>query len=480
MSKYMTANGFIARDTQEIINTLNNSFQEIFGSDIDLSATSAFGQYVSILSIMIKSFWDELQESYTCRDIMMASNTCLDTIATQFNLTRLSKTATTVKNVMCYGSEGTIIEAGKLVRQSTQTINYSIDSNITISKTNARDINIIINNLGIGINYIVTINSINYSYTSILGDTKTSILNAIKTLISAGSFPGSATVSSETLYLFDEDLSFACSVSTDLTISKLGSACDITCTELGINQVPANSINTIVTPISGWDSVKNYSVGTAGRNIENDIELRARLLLSFIRGYATESAIRSGIANNVSGVNYVTVTSNRTMTTDIEGRPAKSFECVVSGGDNNNIAYEIWNKKPAGIESYGNTTVIIIDEAGLNQTIKFSRPENVYIYLRVRRNLYSEEVYPVNGNELIKSAILTWSLDNKNITIGKDLIRSRLSIPIYTIPGIKDIDIALDYSLTLPHTPTYAYSNITINNRQIAVFSTDRIIVEDI
>jgi hypothetical protein len=123
---------------------------------------------------------------------------------------------------------------------------------------------------------------------------------------------------------------------------------------------------------------------------------------------------------------------------------------------------------------------VIVDSQGFNQTVYFSRPENVYIFVRVRRDYYSEESYPADGDEQIKDNIVDWSVEAENINIGVDVIRQRLSTPIYEVPGVGDIEIALDSSTTLPYTPTYAESNIVIDGRQLAVFAASRIVVEDI
>jgi hypothetical protein len=65
------------------------------------------------------------------------------------------------------------------------------------------------------------------------------------------------------------------------------------------------------------------------------------------------------------------------------GRPGKSFEIVVEGGDDTTIATTILDSKPAGIQSYGSTSVLVYDVYNNPYTISFSRPTAVPIYVKL-------------------------------------------------------------------------------------------------
>lgn len=80
-----------------------------------------------------------------------------------------------------------------------------------------------------------------------------------------------------------------------------------------------------------------------------------------------------------------TVTGNTTGSTItfVFGRPGHSFEIVVNGGDDTLIAQTILASKPAGIQSYGSTTILVYDDAGNPYNIKFSRPTPVPIYVSI-------------------------------------------------------------------------------------------------
>lgn len=488
MGTYVTDTGFQKKTLSEIKSELEIQFQEIFGNDIDLDESGPFGQMIGIQAKGKAELWDALEEIYSCRNPLQATGICLDMIVAENNITRQAATATTANDVLLLGDEGTIVIAGKKVKQSTNSLNYELDNAVTITKTAANKGVVSVDSVTIGNTYTVTINSTDYSYVAVSGDDADAILTEIQTLISAGTWTGSGSVSDSTLILYYLTTSFSFSVTGDLTIDEIWTTGNFTCEETGSNTLPANTLVNIVTPVTGWLDVINPSAGVTGTNTETDDQLRLRRSNSIIQGSGTDEAIRSAIANNIDGVTSVAVTSNRTDSVDSESRPAHSFEAVVEGGDDDEVANEIWRVQPSGIQSYGNTTIDVEDSQGETQTINFSRPENVYIYLKVKRSLYSEETYPTNGDELIKENIVNWSLLRNNINIGTNVILQRLGTPIYGVPntdypviaGIEDIEVTIDYSTTLPYTPTYTSSNVPIDGRQIAVFSTDRIVVESL
>lgn len=79
----------------------------------------------------------------------------------------------------------------------------------------------------------------------------------------------------------------------------------------------------------------------------------------------------------------ITIVGNTTgVAIDVNfGRPGKSFEIVVQGGTNNDIATAIMGSKPAGIQAYGSVPVTVFDQYGNAYNIGFSRPSQVPIYV---------------------------------------------------------------------------------------------------
>jgi uncharacterized phage protein gp47/JayE len=479
---WVSSTGFQKKTLTEIKVELETEFQNIFGSGIDLDPTGPIGQIIGLLSKREADLWDGAQEIYTSRNPQEASGTSLDFIASENGLTRLDATKTRVENVLLYGDEGTVLTAGRKVRQENNTeLLYELDTNITIEKANARFIAIEPDDPGgAGEDFTVTLNGTLYTYTTSGGDGKTEVVDGLIALIEAGSFLGSVNNNDDVLDILDVDTDFSVSFTSNLTENSLASGGDFTADTEGSNTLPANTLTVIVTSVAGWDSVNNPEAGTTGRDQETDAEFRIRRETAFLRGNATEDAIRTALVQDVEDVSAASVKSNRTLATDIDGRPPKSFEAVVQGGTDLEVAEKIWKVQPAGIQSYGNVSQNITDSEGTTQEIQFSRPTEVYIWVKVQRDFNTEEDYPSNGDDLIKQAIVDWSLDITNIDVGVDVIRQRLTIPVYTVAGVGDIDITIDDTPNPGDTPTYAEQNITISPREIAAFALSRIIVEDL
>lgn len=478
-TNWVTSTGFNKKTLAEIKSELEVAFQAIWGDDIDLDPSGPIGQLIGLMAKREADLWDGAEEIYTSRDPSSATGTSLDNIVLENGIQRLVATKTIVSDVLLIGDDSTVVVAGKRAKNPNQSIEYILDANVTISKATAQEGHISVSSVVVSNTYTITIDSTNYDYIAQIGDDENDILTELKTLIDAGAWGGTVVVSGNDILLEDtSDFSF--DITGNLNIDSIGSVGDFTADTAGAFTLAANSMTEIVTPVTGWDLVNNKNAGIVGTNQETDDELRVRREFSILNGFATDDAIKEAIINNVPGVSGITVTSNRTDSTDIEGRPPHSFEAVVNGGDDTAIAEEIFRVQPAGISSYGNTTVVVVDSQGISHDIKFSRAEEVYIWVRVSRDLYSEEDYPADGDDLIKDAIVDWSLNLDNIDVGKDVIRQRLSTPVYAVPGIEDILIELDDTATPAGTPTYAEQNIVISARQIAVFSTARIVVQDL
>ena len=69
------------------------------------------------------------------------------------------------------------------------------------------------------------------------------------------------------------------------------------------------------------------------------------------------------------------------------------------------VPVSIWETKPAGIETFGNTSFTIDDSQGNDQVVFFSRPTEIFIWVQVALTLYTEETFPPNGTVLVAEAI---------------------------------------------------------------------------
>lgn len=165
--------------------------------------------------------------------------------------------------------------------------------------------------------------------------------------------------------------------------------------------VGPNSITKLPSPPSGVNETTNlYNTGDAdlsdtneatfvvGLDEESDDALRERAEEAVTGGGdATHDAIVYQLINEVPGVTSVSVFQNKTDVdnTGSGGLPPYSFEAVVYGGDDADVADAIFEKKAVTARDYGGangteTTVSVTAESNAQQReISFSRPAEVNV-----------------------------------------------------------------------------------------------------
>ena len=247
-----------------------------------------------------------------------------------------------------------------------------------------------------------------------------------------------------------------------------------TCTVTGPVVANAGTLEVIVAPVSGLNSVTNASDAEIGRNIETDAELRIRREAELtLAGSATADAIRADLLA-VAGVLQVKVYENPTNAVDADGVPAHAFESVIWDGDtpeaaNADIVEAIWGAKPAGIQAYGTTSVSHTDESGNVVVIGFTRStaKNVYIDITVTTDSTFDAV---NGPAAIKQLLV----DRGNqLQQGDDVVALVLRAAALAQPGVTDAPV---FELGFSASPS-GTANLSVGTREIARFDTARITV---
>lgn len=191
---------------------------------------------------------------------------------------------------------------------------------------------------------------------------------------------------------------------------------------------------------------------TFRRADESDADLRLRRRNELAdQGATTDSAIRAALSR-LAGMKSVSVTSNRTMATDLAGRPPKSVEALVLGSsDSNLIAQTIYQNLAAGIQAYGTTIVAVTDSEARSQEIGYSVAEPVTFSIRIVCAV-SDASYA--GDEILKQTIIDFSagkvistVDGRTISggvaLGGTLYRSRFAAAALTVAGVITVEQVL-------------------------------------
>jgi uncharacterized phage protein gp47/JayE len=470
--------GFTIKRMTEILSDLRTEavtlFQDLVvpGDQVDVSDSSALGRLIALVSPSLADLWEAAQADYAAFDPNSATGIALDNLVALGGISRQEQTYSTAQ-VILSGDNGTLVSSGLTVGSTVNSSQWTIISPVALSPSQAAGISIAPLVVADSTLYTITYSSISttntVSYTSGVGATQASILNGINALISSSHPTLESVVEGNTLKItrVDEFAVVNFSVSANLGIVKVQKLGEVQSVVVGEVTAEANTLTNILTPQLGWDSVTNPTSASAGRNLETDEELRLRFReTKFERASNILEALYSALIN-LEGVEEVRIYENDTDVMDAFGVPAHSFMPIIVGGVSSEIAQTIWENKPMGIRSYGDTVVVIFDTQGFSHNIGFERPDPVQIYISM--NLTTDSTFPATGPDTIRSALIAY-IDS--LKIGDDVVYSRLYTPINLVPG-HQID-----SLTIGTSPSpVGTSNIVIDFDQIATLSSSNIII---
>lgn len=484
----LTNKGLKIKRLSDIKTEIETTLRAKLGNTINLLPQSVLGQLVGVFAEREALIWELIQAVYNSQYPPTADGISLDLCAALTGHTRLNAVKSTGE-IYCTGVETTLIPQGSIVS--------------VVNNPDIKFETIIGAEIGAGVDCVQKITFSNvptggyftlvYSgeitteldYTTDADDVAAA-LNALVGLsgvtvtgnFSIGftiTFSGSDGQKPQPLLAYETNTLHMGGVNTAVTFTMLTDGeyphveIPIQAVKAGALPAYAGTITVIETPVAGWYTCTNLVDVIIGRNIETDAEFRLRREQTLAYpGSCTDDAIYSKL-RAINEVAAVRVISNREMFPDSDGRPPKSFECIVKGGDDNKIAKTIWDNCPSGIEPYGSVHVVVVDSQGFNQDIYFSRPVDVNIYLEIDLEIDTAK-YPDNGDDAITESILTYA--GNTFSIGDDVITDWLYCPTNCVPGILNITFRIG---TAPNPTTDA--NIAIAVNAIAVFDSSRILI---
>lgn len=475
----VTNTGFVAPRLAEILTANRAKAVELFqdlvlpGDVVDTSDSSILGRLIGLVAPGESDLWETAQQVYDAFNPTAATGFALDNLVFLSGLTRNDPTYSSAQAVFT-GDVGTLIPAGQNIRPTTSSNDFQNPVSVSISASSAVGVGVsplsVSSNTTYTLTYSNTTTSSTISYTSGTGATLASIEAGIGQVILNSHPLLETSILNNVLYvsLKDKTSVYNWSSSSNLGINKASNIASIQARETGPIAQEANTITGIQTPVLGWDSVTNPLAASLGSNEETDSELRERFRQSkYLRATNILEALYSALIS-LDNIKEVRIYENDTDVTDDKGIPAHSFLPIVLGGLDSEIANTIWKRKPLGIRSVGNTSVIIYDSQGFAHSIGFQRPIPVTIYINI--NLTTDSNYPENGDDSIKTALVSYF--NNNFGIGDAVIYSRLYTPINSIPGHQVNSLKIGTSPNPDGT-----SNIVVPFNAIASLSTVNITI---
>jgi uncharacterized phage protein gp47/JayE len=475
----ITSKGFEETRFEDIVENINSSLITNLSTSFNTSPDTVLGIITSIFSSAI-SDQEQLSVAISSNlNLNTAQGVFLDRLVSLIGLRRLPKGFSTGIVYAKVSADGKVFpKETSFTGDDGNTYETIVTS--TVSSQSCSEISLVPNEQ-VGL-FSLTINkqnfSVNITNTTPLAEISQALVNQINianssayTVIRTGSL---ITVKSISPF---KPIEVFRNSRIDFTIIE-GSLAVVSAVSGRINP-PINTIKVINNNVSNVISVNNYDVFNVGRDQETDAELRIRHTASVaISGNATIGAIAATLSD-ISGVSLVRVFPNETETTDSDGRPPHSYECIVEGGLVDEISQAVWDSKPAGVSTYGELTNLVLDYSNRLQSVRWSRPIPVYVNVKVTYSSYTEEALPDNVNEAIKEAVVEYG---SSLSLDVDIIPQRFFGPVYrAVDGIGSMTIQVGTSFSpntiSPDKSVFSTNTLAIGQREKADFDTIRVSV---
>jgi uncharacterized phage protein gp47/JayE len=482
----LTPTGFNIPRYDEILSEINAAFISAFGPAINLRADEFLGQAIRVFAARETIVWQQQLGVYNSRYPETAQGINLDNVSSITAIERLPATFSLVTGIAT-GTLGTIIPAGSIVS--------------VINDSDSKFESIAVATIGAGTNAVqhIAFSAVPDAgtWTIIWNGQQTAIMpfnaNAAAVQAALNALIGLTTVVTGN-YAAGFNITFTgasgsqpqpvvtigvntltivlVAVTTVITQPTPGLLPNVTipmiATVAGPVAAQANTLTVIESVVPGWTAFNNPLDADIGKAIETDSAYRLRRKQALAAGGSgTVAAIRTRILE-IPEVREAFVVENHTDLPDGFGRPPHSFQAIVLDGSNTDVATAIMDEKPAGIQTFGSTSVSLVDSQGFTEVINFSRPTEILIYLEL--DLHVGPTYPALGDAAVRDAVLAYAHDN--FLIGDTVYPDLLYCPIESVPGIQTITLRIG---TAPAPIGNAPIPITIT--QIAIFDSGRITI---
>lgn len=440
MAGGLTEDGLVIETPDEIRTAINTRMQEEFGLSIDLSDGTIEGVVIAIIAERLGELWELAEAVQSSQDPDTATGAALDGLCALTGTQRLEARESTVTLTLT-GTNATVVPAGSRASVTGTEDEFETDADATLA----------------------TLTSWANTTAYVVGDRRT---NSSRCYVctGAGTSAGSGGPTTTSDEITDGTVTWRYMGEGAAAVDA-----DATAVETGPTVATSGSIVNIETPISGWSSVINLLDADLGNDIESNEDLRIRREVELATpGSSPIDALRADLLE-VDGVTAVTVFANNTDVTDDDGVPPHAVECLVQGGEDQDIWDALLASVAAGIATYGDEVGTAEDSAGNSHDMAFSRPEELSIYVDVTL-IKDPDTYPLDGDDQVKAAIVAYG---DSIAAGKDVVASRISAAVFGVTGVLDVT---DIDIGTAPSPG-AGTTIEVSLRQLALFDTSRITV---
>jgi len=417
----LTEEGLVIRRQPEVLASMLSSYQELVDPNLAIRDDEKFGQDANITATKIAELEEGLEVVVNSQNPLKAEGTSLDDIGVLLNVPRQAAAKSYTSTQSFTQQNGYILNTGSILENPNTLDRFVTTASLTITTNACTRVEYSINTVLDSTLYRININDTAYTFTSDGSATALEIITGLKASIDTTS-PTlfTATLDTDNTYLVIEGVNnqvLKVSTLAYMSTHNVTSLGYVEAQEFGSIDAPSNSVTNMIT--SSSVTTTNSTAYITGRDKESDEIYRTRMLTTQgTGGKATVEAIQDDVTVT-EGVTVAKVTENDTSVVDGEGRPANSFETVVQGGVDLDIATAVRVAKPAGIQSYGNTGVVTTNKYGTQKTIYITRPPTINLAFKVEYTEHTETSFPSDGVDLIKTSIVE---STDQLSLGQDVI----------------------------------------------------------
>lgn len=455
--------GFIQKPRAQILSELEAAARVAFGdAQLDVSEDSFVGLLLGVVADNLALNWETAQGVYSSAFTDGATGVSLERICA---LTRVKRTAAFASrvDVLALGNNALRdvrldVVSSTLIAGDTFTGGSSLASATVVSVSGGTLILSGVTGTFIGGEALVGSHSAFASGAQYFGLPSPPVIPAGTTFDSGAGTTSVSSLAAVTMSIVDG--------------INVGAVLRCQASATGPIRIPALSLTRLTTALPAIVSFSNpLSEVVLGAATETDDALRVRreALLQGIGGAALD-AIRA----KVLGVTFVTeayVFLNDLDAADTYGQPGHSFQVVVRGGADSDIAAAILGVKPVGIYCHGTTSLAVLDSVGVSRTMRFTRPTAVPIYVTLTIETYGQQISDAALTAAVQAAIVALETSYR---VGNDVVASRLVRPVFDVdPTIQNVaPVLLGYSASPSSSATLGIGPIGF-----ADFDASRIVV---
>lgn len=440
-------------------------WREAYGPDADVRPETPDGVWTDTLTLGDTLHHDATQSVWANSFFRTAEGVNLDLILDLFSRLRIPAAATTVTAVW-YGDPTTVIWDGlgtppaavvESVGPTDGDRYLATEAGTLTDPTDGSPMVIRINAVTDGYDYEIAIDAIDTA-TVTAGPTDTpatiAALVAAEILVAQPTWTVTATEDPGGLGLIvvadkgAEVIDYGSGLTEETDVTFFGAAVIAMEGEVtGARQCLAGTLTGVAQLANGIEGVINLADGDPGRDLETDVEYRARHLdqVNF-GGKGTAQRIRAAALDlgpdlvEFARVDAVPGSAQYTLT-------------VIGDATDDEIGAVLLDQTPAGIETLGSTTVVVTDDVGEEHELHFERGVELYLHLEIEITT-GEGWVATDPEDAITEAVVTY-LDDL-LTMGSDLYLVALTAPVLaTVAGVAAISVTAG-TTSAPGDPTPA------------------------